>query len=80
MKKLLFVIGLSMPLAYGLVWSEDPSLTQEQKEERRELNKRIAENMRHGRGAYQGNFVESQEIPEEAQKSEAENDDDNNYD
>lgn len=45
MKKLLILIVTVVPL-FGLVWSEDPSLTEEQKEERREINKHIAENMR----------------------------------
>ena len=45
MKKLCILVCMSLPL-FGLVWSEDPSLTEEQKEERREINRRISENMR----------------------------------
>jgi hypothetical protein len=77
MKKLLFITLIAMPLAYGLVWSEDPRLTEEQKEELRELNKRIAENMSNMRGAQQGNLTDSHDVIQEAQKSEAEDDDDN---
>lgn len=45
MKKLCILVCMTLPL-FGLVWSEDPILTEEQKEERREINRRISENMR----------------------------------
>ena len=54
MKKLLMIAFITIP-SFALVWEDDPSITEEERQERRELNQRIREKSLMMGGRLKGN-------------------------